>query len=152
MKTLYQSKGAVKVGEHTLSDGYSIAVAMTNDPTVIDTIACQADRVPERKLLVLHGGDGGTWSTDQEWSARHPETYCEDVPYGYTCHHCHEPVVGHISLRTRSVVRHIRQFCGCTMLLMATETVAWWLELSGEEAWNGLVVGGAKQAHKRYGL
>ena len=35
---------------------------------------------------------------------------------------------------------HIRQLCGCTMLLMAPETLPWWSELSSEEAWNDLVV------------
>jgi hypothetical protein len=152
MKTLYQSKGAVKVAELSLGDGHAIRVVLTNEPIIIDRIVCEADRMPERKLTVLYCGNNGSWSTDQEWSASHPESGSGDIPCGHICAACHEPVMGYIAMRNPNEIRHIRQNCGCTMLLMDQATLPWWSELSSEEAWNELVVGGAKQAHKRFGL
>ena len=142
----------VAVAEMTLTDGYRLAVAMTRATAVIDAIACHTASVPQKQLLILHGGNNGTWTTDAEWAKNHPDTHFQDQPCGFMCDHCHEPVMYYLSLKSPDEIEHIRQLCGCTMLLMAPETLPWWSELNGKKAWDGIIVAGARQAHKQHGV
>jgi hypothetical protein len=152
MKTLYESKGpngdAVKVVTKTMDEGYDMAVALTNDPAVIDSLACQPDRIPQKKLMTLHHGGYATWIRNPDC-----ELAAKETQLGFMCAHCHEPVIAYPALARESSpeILQIRQLCGCTMVMMAPETLVWWSTVNCADTWNTLVAE-AKKAHEQYGV
>src|ERR1700745_3388506 len=90
-------------------DDYKAELVLTADPVMIDKIVCQTDRIPPKVIRILHSGDKGTWTSEDP---------THDHAQGYMCSHCHEPVIAYIALANPNEIRHIRQLCGCTMIVM----------------------------------
>jgi len=112
-------------------DDYKAELVLTADPVMIDKIVCQTDRIPPKVIRILHFGDKSTWTSED------PK---KDLPQGFLCDRCHERVLAYICPGDNpKEIRHIRQFCGCTMVIMDASTLPWWCEINTAEAWNATV-------------
>jgi hypothetical protein len=171
------SKENIAVCSKSIGDeGYGMAVVLSNDPAVIDAIVCQTVHIPKKQLRLLHmPAAWGTWTTDSDWKKNNPGHATDDIPLGYMCDHCHEPVIAGFALDPEASedpddvevdpdnltehngqiivaspkILHVRQLCGCSMVLMDPTTLPWWSEINCHEIWNTFVQG-AKDAQTQY--